>query len=497
MPEDLLQEPQGATGETPEAKPEEELSEQDKMMAKLKEALAVTKELVGPLRYRMNISIPRTLLDERMSEQLKEFQREAAVPGFRRGRAPMVLVEKRFAPELSEQIVNQFLGSSFMAAVEREKLDALGDPLILLNIEEDRLDDTGVTRRAKVDRLVKVEEALERMKLPKEGPLEYTCEVEVRPDFELPELENIPIKLPKLAVKDEDVEAELKRSLMRFGTFEPVESGGIELDDLLYADVRIRVGDEVLESLENFDLPARGTVVKGLPLPTLGDVIRGKTRGDAVTVETTIPDDHDRTELRGKPATFDITVREIKRLRVPELDDERAKEWGFDSAAEVRPSVRKRMEDEIEEARSLSRRKQVEDYLLEKVPMELPEALSQRQTERVLARRMIELYSMGFPEVEIGRRLDQLRLKAHDQAIRDLKVSFVMEKIGEKWEVEVSEEEINGAIADMAARQNRRFDRVRDDLSRNDGIYTLWLHLRDVKIADRLLEKAQIVEESE
>ncbi|GMU38736.1 MAG: trigger factor [Phycisphaerae bacterium] len=482
-------------GETPDAGAVEP-SEQEAFMTRLKEAIQVSRELVGPLRYRMKIGVPREILEERMRDQLKEFQRDAVIPGFRRGRAPMILVEKRFAPEVGEQVVSQFIGASFMAATENEKLDPIGDPLVQIEVEEERIDDAGVSRRQKVEKLVDVEQALDAIKLPREGPLEYTCEVEVRPDFELPELDGIPITQPKIEVRDEDVDVELRRRLMRFGTFEPVEGGPVEADDLLYVDLKIRSGDEILESLDNFDVPARSTVVKGIALPTFGEAIVGKRQGDTASVEAVIPEDYDRPDLRGKPATVETVIREIKRLIVPPLTDEKAKEWGFDSAAEVRDRLRQTLQAEADDAAQASRRKQVEDYLLEKTPMDLPQALSIRQTDRVLARRTIELLRMGFPEVEIRRRMDEMRVRAQDQAVRDLKLAFVFDKIAKQWEIEVGEDEINGAIADIAARQNRRFDRVRDDLSRNDGIYLLAMQLRDAKIADRLLEKANLQEAS-
>lgn len=474
----------------------EETSPQDEMMARLKEVIDVSKELVGPLRYRMRITVPRSYIDEKLESELNELQREAVIPGFRKGRAPMSLVEKRFAPDVADKLVDTLLATSFMAAADKEKLDPIGDPVVQISIDEERTDDSGMVHRQKVLKFVSATEAMEKLKLPREGPFEYTCEVEVRPEFEIPELEGIPIKLRRIEVTDEDVQAELDRILMRYGNFEPVEDGPVREDDLLYADVKMFVDGALIKTLENEDMPARGSVIEGVPLPDLGKAVIGKMNGETTETVGTIPNDYENVDLRGKNARFEIKIREIKRLVVPPLTDEIAREWGFESADFVRVRLKERLQSDIEQRRRREQRQQIEDYLVEKTAMELPPELSQRQTDRLLARRMVELYRLGIPDAEVEKRMDQMRISARQSAVRDLKVSFVMDKIADLWKIKVSEEEINGAIAMIAAQQGRRFDRVRDDLSRNDGLDVLYTNLRDAKIADRLLEKAVMTEES-
>ena len=137
---------------------------------------------------------------------------------------------------------------------------------------------------------------------------------------------------------------------------------------------------------------------------------------------------------------------------------------------------------------------QVGEYLLEHTKLEIPEGLSQRQTERSVTRRMIEMYQAGIPQPEIEKSMDELRARAQDQVIRDLKLFFILEKIAEERDVEVSEERINAAIADIARRSNKRFDRVRDELSKGDGLTTLYVQLRDEQVLEGLLAEAEITE---
>ena len=104
------------------------------------------------------------------------------------------------------------------------------------------------------------------------------------------------------------------------------------------------------------------------------------------------------------------------------------------------------------------------------------------------------MYQAGVPEAEIEKQMDELRAKVHDQAVRDIKLFFILEKIAEDRDINVSEEQVNGAIAQIAQQSNKRFDRVRDDLSKGDGLATLYYQLRDQQVLDALLTEAKITE---
>ena len=133
---------------------EEELSDDEKLMAKLKEAVQVEKEEIGALRLKLTVTVPRETIDERMGEQFAELKREALVPGFRKGRAPMRLVEKRFGADVGEDIKSQVIGRGYLAAVEKEELNVLGDPLFWVKVEEERIGEDRRTEKVEVEKLL-------------------------------------------------------------------------------------------------------------------------------------------------------------------------------------------------------------------------------------------------------------------------------------------------------------------------------------------------------
>lgn len=486
--EEVLDQETDAQGE------QEELSEDQKLMAELKEAVSVKKEDLGGLRLKLTVTVPREMIEGRMSKEFAELKREAAIPGFRKGHAPLKLVEKRFATDVGQQLKSQLLGSGYLAAVEKEEIKPLGDPLIWCKVKEERIGDDGRPRNVEVDKLLPIDRALDYMNLAKDGPLTFSCEMEVKPEFTLPELTGIPVKRPKLSVSEKDIDDTIMRLRYRDATFEPVEKGGVELNDMLYVDLKVTVAGETLATEQNVDIAARPMRLHGIPLPDLGKSLEKKKVGDEVAVEAVVPDDHEKTELRGKKAKLEFTLREIKRLVTPPVDAEFLTAAGFESEADLRSAIREQLEARLEHSIKELMREQVGDHLIKNTNLEIPAGLSQRQTDRSVARRMVELMQRGVPEVEIHRLMDEMRTKAHDQTVRDLKLFFVLEKIASDREIDINEEELNTAISEIARQSGKRFDRIRDELSKGDALSMLYLRLRDEKVLDHILNDAEVSE---
>lgn len=487
-----LEQQEGAEEEA--AGGEDELSAEEKAMARLKEAVQVEREDLGGLRLKLKVTVPRDILDERFTEQYSELRREALIPGFRKGHAPIKLVEKRFAADVGEELKGKLVGSGYLAAVEKLDIKPLGDPHIWVKVKEERSDEAEKPRTVEVEKLVSFDKALDYLALPKDGPLSFTCELELTPQFELPQLAGIPLERPAVKIKDEDVGIEVTRMQQWYGTYQPVEGGPIERNDMLYSVMKMTVEGQQVASNDNYDLGARDMRVEGVSVTGLGDALVGKSVGDTVAIDAKVPDDHERIDLRGKTASFEFTISEIKRLIPRPLDAEFLSSMGYESEDDLRKSIRGRMEAELDSIVNRKLKEQIGEWLVKNIDVELPSGLSQRQTERSVARRMMQMYQDGIPQGEIEQKVEELRSTAHDQVIHDLKLYFILDKIAGEREIEVEDEEMNGAIAQVAARTGKRFDRVRDELSKGEGMMNLYMRLRDDKVLDALLETAEIKE---
>jgi trigger factor len=454
--------------------------ESERLLEELKEKVKVEVQDIGTLRKELRITVPAEVIAGHLEHNYEELKHDALVPGFRKGRAPLQLIQKRFGGEVRDSAKTAVVGQAYFAAVENNELEVLGDPLFRITIDD------GV-------RLMDLDEALDHVKLPENEDLTYVCEVEIKPSFELPELKGIEIQAPKIEITDEDVENHILRQRKIRGRYEPLAEGAAEEDDLLVADVTVKVDDAVIKKEENVQLGVRPTRLDGIPLMDLDKALKGAKPGDQRSVECEIPDDYERADLRGKSGRFEFHVHELKRL-VPVALETFVQQTGAESENQLREFVREDMVAETDQLISRAKKEQILEYLLKNTSLDLPPGVSARQIERAVARRIIELQQSGTPQSDIEARTDELRTSATEQVNRDLKLDFILDKVAEQLELTVTDEEVNTQIARMARLYNRRFDRVRDDLQKRGLLAQLAEQIRQDKCVQQLLQDAKIVE---
>ena len=156
--------------------------------------------------------------------------------------------------------------------------------------------------------------------------------------------------------------------------------------------------------------------------------------------------------------------------------------------------VRAESESRIDEEVNRGMGAQIQQYLLDNTDFEVPPGLSSRQTDRIVQRRRVEMQRRGVPEAEVDKQADELQTQAREEAANQLKLLFILEQIAEQFEIDVSEEEINGQLAQIAQSSGRRLDRVRDEMMRRDGLQSVYMTIRDEKCIARLLKDAKIDE---
>jgi len=454
--------------------------ESERLLEELKKEVQAEVQEIGTLRKELRITVPAKTIAGHLTHNYDELKHDALVPGFRKGRAPLQLIQKRFGSEVRESAKTTIVGQAYFAVVENEELEVLGDPLFRVTIED------GV-------KLMDLDEALEQIKLPDNEDFTYVCEVEIKPSFDLPELKGIEVQAPQVQVADEDVEKHILRQLKIRGLYEPLTEGAAENDYLVVADVTLKVDDAVVKKEENVQFGVRPSRLDGVPLMELDQALKGARPGDERAVDCEIPNDYERADLRGKAGRFEFKIHELKRL-VPVTLEAFVEQTGAESEAQLRQFIREDMEAEMDQLIRRARKQQILDYLLEHTTLDLPPGVSARQIERAVARRIVELQQSGTPPSEIEARIDELRTSASEQVNRDLKLDFILDKVAEQLEVGVTDEEVNTEIARMARLYNRRFDRIRDDLQKRGLLAQLGEQIRQDKCVQLLLQDAKIVE---
>ncbi len=454
----------------------------DTMSEETEDKLEISVEVkdTGPARKMLSIEIGQDQIKEKIGEQFETLQEEAQLPGFRKGRAPMRLLEKRFGSNVRDDVKAQLISTAYTQAIEDEGLDVIGEPDV---------------------------KGIEDLELPEDGSLSFEVEVEVTPTVELPSLEGIEVTRPTKTITEEDVDEQMETMCERFGNMKEVPDAEIADRDYVKCEVRLLEGEDAGDDAPEIahhpstyllahgeDMDYKGHVV-GILIDDLGKRVIGKKAGEKLRISMTGPAGHEDERIKGRPITVVITLNAVERLE-PLSTEQLMEIMGQESEDEMREYFRDMLSENREREASSAMRDQISEALLEQVDMELPEGLSGRQTSRVLERTAMQMAMQGVPEQEIEQRVAEMRADSEETARKQLKLFFILSKVAEELDVSVSEGELNGQVAMMARQQGRRPERLRQEMARSGQLEQLYMQLREQKTLDAVLEKAKVTEES-
>jgi trigger factor len=422
-------------------------------------------EDAGPATKKISIEIPPEVIATKLEEQFKQLRREAAVPGFRPGHAPQKLIEKRFHGDVREQVRRSLISESYGQAVEKHSLQVIGEPKF------DKPDDIA---------------------LPESGSLTYTFEVEVQPDITLPSLIGLKVKKPKVEVTEEHIDRAMTNLREQQGTLVPVEDRGAQAGDQLIADLHLKVDDAVVSHMRDVQIAARPGRIGGIQVDDLDTRVAGLRPGEKREFTVHAPPTHSEEKLRDKDVLVEIALKELKKLEPAEINKEFLEGLGFANEPELREALREQMLERVKYDVQQTMREQINAYLLQNIQMELPTTLSERQAERVVQRRALDLMMRGVPRDQVDANLESLRGGAKDEAIRDLKLFFILQKVATQQNVDVGEPELNGRIAMIAAQAGKRPEKVKQEMSADGSLMNMYVQMREQKAIDKILELAVI-----
>jgi trigger factor len=429
--------------------------------------MPVTIQDAGVCKKKLAFEIPEEEIQAKIAKTLDEVTKEAQIPGFRPGHAPRRLVQRKLRDEIKDQVKNELIAETYKKCVDENKLEIL---------REEDFDPA-------------------KIELPDTGPLKFEVEVEVKPQIDLPDYSAIAVEVAKPAVTPADMDAALANLRRRRGRFveQPKDTPAAE-KDMLTADVKVTVGQEVLLEQTDAGVPVFPQALAGIHLGTLVAELTGKKVGDNVKFKVTVPADHENEAARGQEAEVAIAVKGVRRIDLPPLDDEFAKSVGFESVAEVEKAVRERLEAEAADGFESGKREAVATWLLAHVPLEIPLGVAESNAGRVFNQQVVNLQRQGVPVSEIEAKAEALMEACRQRAQRDLKLEFVLGAIAKKENIETTEDEVQARVAMIAEQYHRPADRLYEDMQRQGHLDALRDQVRDEKVYKFLLGKAVITE---
>ncbi|MBW8038897.1 MAG: trigger factor [Planctomycetes bacterium] len=428
----------------------------------------VTIQEAGPCRKKVLVEIPEKAIKTATEEQYETLRKEALVPGFRKGRAPRRLLEKRFGKETIEQIKLELLAKASDSAVKDSELNTLREPDI----------------------------DFEKIEMPDEGPMKFDFEVEVRPEFDLPELQDIPVTKSKLEVTDEQVDREVEQLRKWSGVWTPRTDGAAEVDDQIIADAVLKAQDvEEEDKLNNIEIYVRPNgFVGAVPVEKLDEVLAGAKAGDTKETTVEVPKTFFREEFRGKKVDVRIDVKDIKTLKPAALDENFLKKYNVEDENQLKEKIQDSLQHRLEQQVRTEMTEQIYKYLLENTDFDLPLDIVAEQSTSLLQRQYSNMLMRGLSREQVEENMVQLQAGSEQRAKEQLKTFFIMDKIADKLEIDVTEEEINGHIAQLAIQQGQRPEKMREQMLRDGSLAQFKLQVREQMCIAKLLESAKITE---
>lgn len=374
---------------------------------------------------KLTIEVPAEEFDAAIKNAYNKNKNKFSIPGFRKGKAPLAMLEKMYGAGIFyEDAANEVIDASYPKAAEESKEEIVSTPEI------------------KVTQIEKGKAFI------------YEATVALKPEVTLGEYKGVEVKKAEAVVTDEDVENELTAARKKNGRLIDVEDGAIEDGDNTIIDFTGYIDDKTFDGGAGTDYPlviGSHSFIEGFE-----DQLIGKKKGETCDVNVTFPAEYHADELAGKPAKFVVTIKEVKRNELPELNDEFASEVSdFDTLYEYKADIRKKLQEKKEQDAKVENENNVIEKVVENAQMELPQPMVDTQAREMVENYARRLQSQGLNINDYmkytGMTPEKLMEQMRPEAEKRIKTRLVLEKVVEVENVEVSDEKLDEQINEIAA----------------------------------------------
>ncbi len=432
----------------------------------------VTVENVAACRKKLNIEVPVDEITREWKGVLSEFQKYAQLPGFRVGRAPAAMLEKRFEQEISSEVQRKLIPQSFREAVAKEKLKVVSMP------------------------------SIEEVKFSRSEPLRFQATVDVAPEFKLPKYKGLKVKKPKVEVKQDEVDNALKMLAEQQATFADVTDRALKLGDFAVISY---TGTSDGKTLTEFSPAARPLAEnkqfwllmgKDSFLPGFCEPLVGAKIGDARTIQVEVPKEFRVKELSGLKVDYAVTVLGIKEKKLPELDDAFAATYRAANLEELKTKVRENLQHDREQETDHSVRQQIIEQLLKETSFELPESIVNAETRSTMVDIVRENQMRGIAEDSIREKSKDILDAAAKNAQDKVRSSFILARIAAEEKLEVKDDELQKRIEEAAQRAGKSVRDFTRQLQSNEDVESLREQILLGRALDLLVTHASVETES-
>jgi trigger factor len=396
----------------------------------------------------LRIELPPEEVRKEWDAIASNYSRYARIPGYRPGKAPRQVIEKKFRKEIQDELTKALVSKSYREAIAEKQLRVIS------------LTDVG------------------DVEFGEDRSMRFRATVVTAPEFELPDYKNIPVQLPAPTVTESEVDAALERLRDQSADFIDVAERSLAMGDFAVIDFAGAIdGVPISEIVPEASKNVHGGKKFWLHLapenflPQFCEQISGMNAGDTRSVQVVFPEDFPVQELGGKKADYAVTLNEIKEKVLPALDDAfAAKLMPEKTLADLRHTVEHNLEHEKEHEIDRVKEGQIVKFLQEHVSFDLPPSLLQNETRRALNELVHRNRERGIPDEMLKGKEKELIEGAGSLAAHRLKSNFILHRIAEHEKIEVTREELDERIREQAAHYNISVDKMKKELEENDRL---------------------------
>jgi trigger factor len=415
----------------------------------------------------LRVELDAKSVDETFDAITKDYQKQASLPGFRPGKAPRDLVIKKYEADIAGEAKRRLIGDNYRKALDEKKIHAIGYP----DIEE--------------------------IQFGRGQNLQFAATIETAPEFQLPEYKGLAVKREIKSVTDEDVGRALNLLAQQHTKFETV------VRELKMGDVAVvnYTGTSDGKPLTEIAPTAKGLteqknfwvdVAPGTFIAGFAEQLIGAKAGDKRTVNVDFPADFVTKELAGKKGVFEVEIVEVKEKVLPPLDDALAKTFGAENLEKLRAGVRVDLENELKFSQTKAVRGQILNALLAQANFDLPESAVAHETKNVVYNIVQENTKRGVGRELIEKQKDEIYSAAANSAKERVKMAFLIQRIAEKEDIKVSQEEVLQRVQSLSAAYQIPPDKFIKDLQKRNGINELYDQIAHEKVLNFLEINAKI-----
>ncbi len=396
----------------------------------------------------IKIELPPNEVQKEWDAIANNYARYARIPGYRAGKAPKPVIEKKFRKEIQDELTKKLVSKSYHEAIAEKQLRVVS----LTNLEDVEFGD--------------------------DKSMRFRATVITAPEFELPEYKNIPIELPSAEVTDAEVDAALERLRDQAADFADVTDRPLAMEDFAVLDFDgsiegVPISEIVPEASKNLHGGKKFwlRVAEGNFLPKFGEQIVGMSAGETRSVQVDFPADFPVPEIAGKRADYAVTLNEVKQKVLPELDDAFAEKLlpGKD-LHELRHTLEHNLEHEKEHEIERAKESQIVKFLQEHISFDLPPPLLKNETRRTLNELVHRNRERGVPDEMLKEKEKELIEGAGSLAAHRLKTNFILHRIAEQEKIQITRDEVDERIRQQAAQYDMPVEKLRKQLEENDRI---------------------------